>query len=80
MRNVAISPQGIGIYVYVPSYTRWILSLRIIIVCIYIYIYVCMSYNWLKITRLRAVEAVRRAGGNLYGIAVSIVRLQLQFV
>ena len=34
---MAINPQGNGIYVYVPSYTRWILSLRIIIVCVYTY-------------------------------------------
>ena len=37
---MAVSPQGIGIYIYVLSYTRWILSLRIIIVCIHIYIYI----------------------------------------
>ena len=66
---MAVNRQGIGTYVYVLSYTHWILSLKII--CIYRHI----SDIWLIFTRLRAGEAVCRAGSNLCGITVSIMRL-----
>ena len=48
-----------------------------------IYVYMLWAYisgSWLKFTRLRAGEAVCRAGSNIREIAVSIMRLQIQFV
>ena len=46
--------------------------------CKHIYGHIYLIFD--LFTLLRAGEAVRRAGGNLYGIAVSIMRLQIQFV
>ena len=45
--------------------------------------YLCKLYisdNWLKVTLLRAGEAVCRTASNIREIAVSIMRLQIQFV